>query len=789
MAAHGLNHNLSEAFARARQGETLVALGLLLILWTAAIVGITITLAGQDWGTLWRSLLLGLLIGWALAILRQPLWRTVLAVVLVGLLYVLLFPGGMIGKVLEAASAFVHMPPGTWISLKGGRVDLSPLAGSLQELSVATGIVLMRVRVWLAALVSGQPAFDPVAATLVWNALVWLGAAWAGWVVEARRNALLAALPAVLLSLETLAYGWRMSFVVYLMLGSLLLLLAVVQQGQRQQLWNATRVAFPVEKGRQIVFNALLITVALVLFSAFTSSLSFERIQNWIDRLREPSPQQDDSLANSLGITPGETVSPDAFTAVRSPGLPEDHLIGAGPELSQRVVMTVSVRNLVSLAQGGGPLPLYWRAFTYDVYTGNGWRSSSTEQSTLGSGQSLQTEHFPHQVLIQQQVRPVENLGGVVYAAGEPVTVNLQSEAAWRSSGDLFGIRVDSSVPYAVESLIPIVDEGILRAAGQQYPDWVKQRYLALPTEVPDRVRTLAIELTATEPTPYDRARAIQGYLRTFPYTLDVSQPPLNRDVVDYFLFDLKKGYCDYYASSMVVLARAAGIPARLVIGYASGTYNLNAKRFVVTEADAHSWVEVYFPDIGWVPFEPTASRPVLERTGTTNPETVPGQDLSPSVSSKPGLQPLPWTSLSLGLLLVGLLGATWMALKEFRLRRLPRPLAAAEVYRRIRWYGRRLSVTAQPGETPSEYAAALSARLRKLAERGGRWTFGEKLIQEIEAVMDGIVRTSYSPVPPGDIHLLRQWRVLRWRLRWLWVLQSLNAFLVRFRKETGYQE
>jgi hypothetical protein len=54
---------------------------------------------------------------------------------------------------------------------------------------------------------------------------------------------------------------------------------------------------------------------------------------------------------------------------------------------------------------------------------------------------------------------------------------------------------------------------------------------------------------------------------------------------------------------------------------------------------------------------------------------------------------------------------------------------------------------------------------------------------------MDGIVRTSYSPVPPGDIHLLRQWRVLRWRLRWLWALLSLNAFLVRFRKETGYQE
>ena len=151
-------------------------------------------------------------------------------------------------------------------------------------------------------------------------------------------------------------------------------------------------------------------------------------------------------------------------------------------------------------------------------------------------------------------------------------------------------------------------------------PIGFRQRYLALPPGVPDRVRALAIELTAPERTPYDRARAIESYLRTFPYTLDVPRPPVGRDVVDYFLFDLKKGYCDYYASSMVVLARAAGIPARLVIGYANGTYNLNSKRFVVTEADAHSWVEVYFPGIGWVTFEPTSGRPPLNRADAALP-------------------------------------------------------------------------------------------------------------------------------------------------------------------------
>jgi transglutaminase-like putative cysteine protease len=119
--------------------------------------------------------------------------------------------------------------------------------------------------------------------------------------------------------------------------------------------------------------------------------------------------------------------------------------------------------------------------------------------------------------------------------------------------------------------------------------------------------------LTSAEPTPYDRARAIEQYLRTFPYSLDVPHPPPDQDLVDYFLNDLRKGYCDYYASAMVVLARAAGIPARLAIGYANGTYDLNSRRFLVTEADAHSWVEVFFPNIGWVAFEPTAGRPALE--------------------------------------------------------------------------------------------------------------------------------------------------------------------------------
>ena len=80
--------------------------------------------------------------------------------------------------------------------------------------------------------------------------------------------------------------------------------------------------------------------------------------------------------------------------------------------------------------------------------------------------------------------------------------------------------------------------------------------------------------------------------------------------MVDYFLFDLRQGYCDYYASAMIVFARSRGLPARLAVGYASGEYDPVSDQFLVTEADAHSWPEIYFPEYGWIPFEPTAAQP-----------------------------------------------------------------------------------------------------------------------------------------------------------------------------------
>jgi hypothetical protein len=288
-------------------------------------------------------------------------------------------------------------------------------------------------------------------------------------------------------------------------------------------------------------------------------------------------------------------------------------------------------------------------------------------------------------------------------------------------------------------------------------------------------VVTLTHQLTAGATTPYERATAIEGYLRTLTYTLDLPAPRAGRDVVDTFLFDLRRGYCDYFATAMVVMARAAGLPARLVVGYASGTYDGESARMVVTEADAHSWPEVYFAGYGWIAFEPTAGRPAWARPEEAARPAIP-EEWQP-IGERRGLAGLLgtakrwwWLSLLLPLLAVG----GWEAVDRWRLKRLPPAAAAATLYRRVVQGGRWLRVRAGTGDTPDEFAASLGARMDALAE-GRRWGGATAGVGASVRWLTGLyVRTVYSPHAPDRATQRRaidEWRRLRWRLwlGWFW--------------------
>ena len=179
---------------------------------------------------------------------------------------------------------------------------------------------------------------------------------------------------------------------------------------------------------------------------------------------------------------------------------------------------------------------------------------------------------------------------------------------------------------YEVTASVSLATPEDLRLSGLDYPTWALAKYTALPPDVPQRVRVLGRELTSEAETPYDKAKAIEDYLKTFPYSLSIQPPPYDADGVDYFLFEQKTGYSEYFASAMTVLLRTQGIPARMVTGYTVGNQVPEHDIYVVTDSHSHGWVEVFFPRYGWISFEPTpgATIPVA-----TRPAPVAGPDLS----------------------------------------------------------------------------------------------------------------------------------------------------------------
>ena len=183
-------------------------------------------------------------------------------------------------------------------------------------------------------------------------------------------------------------------------------------------------------------------------------------------------------------------------------------------------------------------------------------------------------------------------------------------------------------------------------------------------------------------------------------YSLNAPLAPAGVDVVDDFLFRARVGWCEQVASSLVVLARSVGIPARLATGFASGRRDALTGQFVVRERDAHAWAEIYFPGIGWQPFDPTASVPLA----------------GDATTSGSWIQSARHHAIELGLVAVALvLAATGApALRARWRRRLARRHAgwATRSLARLERIGRRAGRARAPAETPREYATALATYL-----------------------------------------------------------------------------
>ncbi len=260
------------------------------------------------------------------------------------------------------------------------------------------------------------------------------------------------------------------------------------------------------------------------------------------------------------------------------------------------------------------PARSYWRSHAYDFYDGRSWVQSGGDEVEIIKRQledvSFElTEDPPIGQAFTQTFFIANNLPNIAFTGGTPVELFLPAEQiAIDSTG---GIRLaetlDTGLTYSVRSIVPVYEPELLRLTGTDYPLEIREKYLQLPDTVTQRTRDLAAELVSPYDTAYDQVKAIEAHLLvTYPY--DYFPPPQkpNTDSVDQFLFVDQTGYCEHYVSAMVVMLRSQGIPARLVSGFGSGRYDMINNLYQVRALDAHSWVEVYFPGYGWIPFEPT---------------------------------------------------------------------------------------------------------------------------------------------------------------------------------------
>jgi len=290
---------------------------------------------------------------------------------------------------------------------------------------------------------------------------------------------------------------------------------------------------------------------------------------------------------------------------------------------------TVVMRVKVDSAHQGRKAPyLHWRGVAFDTYSKREWRrtrNAPVTRVTLAMHSSKLQYHVlydapepsPREMVARmkrgmRQEIYLEPLGyDVLFGASMPTVYEFDSHWDRRrrphtSLNDEIRHPHTAGIKYVVYSDLDPPSPERLRTAPANFVPEGFDVYLQIPPEIPQRVRDLARQITRGATNQYDRAVAIETWLeQNLQYTLTMVDPG-DMEPIDFFLFERKKGHCEYFASAMVILARAVGIPARNVNSFLGGEWNEYDDYIAVRAGDAHSWVEVYFPGSGWVTFDPT---------------------------------------------------------------------------------------------------------------------------------------------------------------------------------------
>lgn len=614
--------------------------------------------------------------------------------------------------------------------------------------------LLIRSLIWGRVLAAGGRGEDIVLYVLALCLLCWSLAYGTAWAVLRKGQVWRPALMNGTIALVNYTYVMpKPTTAFFVFLVAALLLLVYQNVRRRQAVWEVWQVEYPDWFSLRLLVSATVVCGVLIAGTALLpGSISIDRATRTWMLLSSPfrmAREQWEDMFSTINAPPG--ASSGAFTA-------RGAVLGGPRRLSDEPVMTVRSTRYE-----------YWRAVAFDRYDGTGWHNTTGEQARailgVATPEQARTPRAAEEpipvsdirgrrevtqtiTLAKDRIDDLVIVGGTARTVSVPILVehNYVSDASGaRPNFDDIALivsqeRLRSGDTYTVTALVSVADVASLRAAGVEYPAWVRERYLQLPDTVTPRTRELAARLVseAGAVTPYDQAMVIQDFLRTLRYTEQIATPPRGRDLVDWFLFEQREGYCDYFASAMVVLLRAQGVPARWVRGYAGGDFDVERGVYVVRESAAHSWPEVYFPGFGWERFEPTPAaytnppqRPLNVVGGVDQDESIVGggglswdsrDELDEGLEQQrlPGViqsAPPPERSVSTNyapLLEAGLLVIALAAGLFFWRRRSERrglssaAIVYADIERLASWSG----LSHDPHLTPIEYSALLAAAL-----------------------------------------------------------------------------
>jgi transglutaminase-like putative cysteine protease len=260
----------------------------------------------------------------------------------------------------------------------------------------------------------------------------------------------------------------------------------------------------------------------------------------------------------------------------------------------------------------------YWRLTALDSFTGSIWKSSY-KTDDVDNELPRSNEHAADTTLTTQTIT-IQALAAIwLPAAYEPISLDSDAEVDYDEDSATLIVDRDADtsdgLQYTVTSRVSDWTGEELQTASDEVPDDIADRYLQLPDDFSDRIRNEAEGVVVGAEGPYAKAMALQAYLRgdPFEYSTQVQHGHSN-DVMEDFLFVTHKGYCEQFAGTYAAMARAIGLPSRVVVGFTKGTRDDSVPPdepalFRVNGEHAHAWVELWFDGFGWVTFDPTPGR------------------------------------------------------------------------------------------------------------------------------------------------------------------------------------